>query len=199
MKRLATLLLLALLPIVATGQIRTGSDIESGNFAFGIDNYLLVSAASGGKAAFDFSTCGKAFKVIAEDGCVSVGETVLLEKYRPVLKVDKPLGIPAFAGKPDMVIGIHDFTSNRNPELVIALRDPLAGGLVAYVYGYEKDCWKALGEIAAFGPEIYDCRIFRQAITVEDGENLHTWTYRGGKFVFRSSNGSKDPSSLLSR
>ena len=193
------LVLLALMPFVAFGQIRTGSDVAAGNFAIGIDNYLHVSAASGGKAAFDFSTRGQAFKAIAEDGTISVGETCLLRHFAPTMTAEPALEIPAFTEKAEIIIGIHDFTGNREPELVVALRDRSTEGLVVYVYSFENEAWKAIGTIAAFGPEVRECRIFRQVITIEAGTNLYTWTYRGGKFVFRSSTGSKDPSSLLPR
>lgn len=198
MRRLS-LLLLTLLPLAAFGQIRTGSDITSGNFAIGIDNYLRLSSSSDGKAAFDFSWGGKAFKAIAEEGTVSVGESRLLVGYAPVAASDPKLEIPAFAGKPEMIIGIHDFSADKEPELVIALRDLASEGLVVYVFAYQNNSWKGIGTIAAFGPEVCECRIFRQVITIEAGGNLYTWTYRGGRFAFRSSTGSKDPASLLPR
>lgn len=195
MRYLASLLL-ALLPLAAFGQIRTGSDAAAGNFVIGIDNYLRITSATGGKAGFDFSTGGQAFKAIAEEGNVTVGDTALLDHFALALP-GRGLRIPAFGEAPEMIIGIHDFTADREPELVVALRDLPAEGLVVYIFSYEKGAWKVLGEIAAYGAGVRECRIFRQVVTIERGEGLHTWTYRGGKFDYRSNSGSKDPASLL--
>lgn len=167
--------------ILAHGQIRTSSDSANGNFVIGIDNYLKVSTASTGTAAFDFSTQGKAFKAIARDGSIFVLDK---ESETPVLE-----GIHAME---EIIIGIHDFTNDRQPELVIALR--IEDLLQVDVFQYDKDGeWDRIGEIRAGGEGVRECRIFRQVLTVERGKDLYTWTFRSGKFNFRSSDGSTDP------
>lgn len=167
--------------ILAHGQIRTGSDAASGNFVIGIDNYLKLSTASTGSAAFDFSTKGKAFKVITREGCVSVLES---GAKTPVSVLESSEGME------EMIIGIHDFTNDRQPELVVALR----GGesLMLDVLEYDgAGNWKSIGEISASGQGVSECRIFRQVVTVDCAKGLYTWTYRGGKFQFRGSDGSR--------
>lgn len=215
MRRLihTTLLLLAF-GTAASAQIRTSSDNENGNFVIGLENYLRFTASSTGTAGFDFSTKGKAFKALVKgqnvqisDGTTTVSVyddgALCLDPVRPALQIPG-IGIGSNGkamGTNEIVVGIHDFTNDKHPELVIALRD-ISGkgkhgdGLVVYVLTYD-GAWKSVGEIAAFGPDVEECRVFRQVITINDGKTMYTWTYRGSSFDFRASSGSTDPASAF--
>lgn len=215
-RRLLTLLLLGVCT-AAAAQIRTGSDAANGNFVIGLDNYLRFTATGSGSAGFDFSTKGKSFKALVKGQQIEIAETggattVVYANAAFQLAPARPsLGIPAVgvsaSGKPldsnGIVIGVHDFTNDREPELVVALRD-ISGsgahgnGLVVYVLEFKDGKWRSCGEIAAFGKGVEECRVFRQVITIEDGSNFYNWTYRGSGFDFRGNGKSSDPASAFS-
>lgn len=212
-----TLVFALLLGITATAQIRTGSDNANGNFVIGLDNYLRFTVSSAGTAGFDFSTHGKVFKAIVVGQSVEVtevggGQTAIYSDGRYRLAPARPsLSIPSlgvndtgrFLDTNEIVVGVHDFTNDREPELVVALRD-ISGkgahgnGLVVYVLEFQDGKWRSCGEIAAFGPDVEEARVFRQVITINEGENFYNWTYRGKAFDFRGNGKSTDPSSAFS-
>jgi hypothetical protein len=171
----------------AQAQIRTGADAAGGNFVIGLDNYLKVSTASAGAAAFDFSTQGKAFKLILREGALSVLES---GKGEP-----DTLLVLTGTDATELVAGIHDFTADRQPELLLALRGERSLRLL--VLDFRGGAWETIGEIAASGDGVCECRIFRQVVTIDSADGLYTWTWRGGAFRFRSSAGSDDPASAL--
>ena len=211
---LATALLLCL---TATAQIRTSNDSANGNFVIGLENYLRFTASSAGTAGFDFSTHGKVFKAIVVGQSVEVTEvggqqTAIYTDGRYRLAPARPsLSIPALGVNDsgqhletnEIVVGIHDFTNDREPELVVALRD-ISGkgahgnGLVVYVLEFKDGKWRSCGEIAAFGPDVEEARVFRQVITINAGSNFYNWTYRGSSFDFRGNGKAADPASACS-
>lgn len=91
------------------------------------------------------------------------------------------------------VIGAHDFTGDRSPELVVARRTD--NDLSVKVYGYVHDAWTCIGRAGSAAKGVRDIRVFRQALTIRNYETnaLYTWTWRGGQFEFKSSDGSGDP------
>lgn len=211
-----TVLLLLAVSAAASAQIRTSGDNADGNFVIGLDNYLRFSASGSGTAAFDFSTKGKAFKALVKGQSVRIAEgganvpvyddgALCIDPARPDLRIPG-IGLDAL-GRPmdsnEIIVGVHDFTNDHEPELVIALRD-VSGkgahgdGIVVYVLEYAGGAWKSLGEMAAFGEEVEECRVFRQVVTLSDGKKMYTWTYRGSAFDFRSNTGSSDPASAFS-
>lgn len=216
MRRL-TLAVALLLGIAAQAQIRTGSDSANGNFVIGLENYLRFTVSSAGTAGFDFSTHGKVFKAIVSGQSVEVTEvggaqTPIYADGRFRLAPARPsLSIPSLGvndtGKyletNEIVVGVHDFTNDREPELVVALRD-ISGkgahgnGLVVYVLEFKDGKWRSCGEIAAFGPDVVEARVFRQVITINEGDNFYNWTYRGSAFDFRGNGKSTDPSTAFS-
>lgn len=217
MRRLVSVLLLSLgLCMAASAQIRTSQDIANGNFVIGLDNYLRFTASTNGTAGFDFSTHGHTFKAIVKDQQIEVSETgstpvavyadgrLKLAPARPNLTIPA-LGVAENGRRLDsneIVVGIHDFTGDREPELVVALRDKSGkgangNGLVVYVLEFKDGKWRSCGEIAAFDANIEECRIFRQVITIDTVNNFYTWTYRGSSFGFRSKDGSNDPATAL--
>ena len=69
---------------------------------------------------------------------------------------------------------------------------------MVYVLEFQDGKWRSCGEIAAFGPDVEEARVFRQVITINEGENFYNWTYRGKAFDFRGNGKSTDPSSAFS-
>ena len=132
-----TLALALLLGIAAQAQIRTSSDSANGNFVIGLDNYLRFTVSSAGTAGFDFSTHGQVFKAIVVGQSVEISQvggaqTAIYSDGRYRLSPARPsLSIPAlgvndtgrFLDTNEIVVGVHDFTNDREPELVVALRD----------------------------------------------------------------------------
>ena len=158
MRKLIPLLLL--ICCTAQAQVRTYSDNASGTFVFGLDSYFY-----GESGTLDFSVGGASVKVSLADGSVRTGDE-LLE-----------------SGSGDTLIGIHDFTGDKAPELMVARRS--VGSVSAQIYSYASGTWVPIGRMDADGKEI---RVFRQVVSIRSGEVLNSWTWHGTQFDFKSSN-----------
>ena len=159
MRKLLLLLLIVLGPL-SGAQTRTFSDNAAGSFVFGLDSYFY-----GESGILDFSVGGTPVRASLSDGSVSV-DGALLE-----------------GGSGDTLIGIHDFTGDKAPELVVARRSSTS--VSAKIYTGSAGTWRPIGEIKADGKEI---RVFRQVLSIRSGEVLHSWTWHGSQFDYKSSN-----------
>ena len=165
MKRLLTIICL-LAGFTATAQMRTYSDNESKTFIIGLESYFF-----GESGTLDFSIDNADFKASLAYGAVSVNGTDLE------------------SGEGDTVIGIHDFTGNRAPDVVVARRRD--GGVYANVYSLSKGEWKLVGKIGS--PDAAEIRVFRQVLSIRSGNALRSWTWHGNKFDYKASDGSPEP------
>ena len=136
-------------------------------FIMGLDSYFY-----GPSGSLDFQVAGKDVAVSLSDGAVSVNGALLSE------------------GSPDTVIGLHDFTGNRQAELVVARRD--GSDLNVCVYSFSGGRWGLIGRMTAPGGK--EVRVFRQVISARCGEVLRSWTWHGAGFDHKASDGSPDPS-----
>lgn len=159
MKKLFVLLLL-LGCLGAHAQVRSYSDNASGTFIVGLDNYFY-----GVSGSLQFRTGGRDFAANVSGGNVQVNGTTLS------------------SGSGDTVIGIHDFTGDKEPELVIARRTP--AGVSATVYLLSGGNWKLVGQLSAANAT--EMRVFRQVISARSGDVLHSWTWHGNQFDYKSS------------
>ncbi len=167
MRKLLCILFAAALGISgARAQVRTYNDNTTNTFIFGLENYYY-----GVSGQMDFQAGGKTFQAVVS------GSQVLLD------------GSVLDSGSGDTVIGIHDFTGDREPDLVAARRD--GDMLSVVVYRYSSGEWTVAGRLNAPGKEI---RVFRQVVSIRDGEVLRSWTWHGNRFDFKASDGSADPS-----
>ena len=123
--------------------------------------------AEGGDAdcTLDFSLGEASVRVSLADGTVRAGDC-LLE-----------------SGNGDTLIGIHDFTGDKAPELVVARRN--SSSVWAKIYTCSAGTWRPIGEIKADGKEI---RVFRQVLSIRSGEVLHSWTWHDSQFDYKRSN-----------
>jgi hypothetical protein len=196
--RLITTAILAILACTAvSAQVRTGTDIDSKTFVIGLDSYVCGEGASVG-----FTALGKDFTASVSKDCVSIrpsgGDAMTV--YDGALTVNRknqyqvPVIVPG-----EYVVGYHDFTGDNSPELTIGVRDAGKGLVEIFVLQYDGTSWKSIGEIAAKGEGVSVIRIFRQAITVKNPKSgaLYTWTWHSGKFDFKASDGTSDPSVLF--
>ena len=158
MRKLIPLLLL--ICFTAQAQVRTYSDNASGTFVFGLDSYFY-----GESGTLDFSVGGVSVRASLADGTVRIGDR-LLE-----------------SGSGDTLIGIHDFTGNKAPELMVARRS--GGSVSAQIYSFTSGSWVPIGRMNADGQEI---RVFRQVVSIRSGEVLNSWTWHGSQFDFKKSN-----------
>ena len=158
MRKLIPLLLL--ICFGARAQVRTYSDNASGTFVFGLDSYFY-----GESGTLDFSLGEASVRVSLADGTVRAGDC-LLE-----------------SGNGDTLIGIHDFTGDKAPELVVARRNN--SSVWAKIYTCSAGTWRPIGEIRADGKEI---RVFRQVLSIRSGEVLHSWTWHDSQFDYKRSN-----------
>ena len=108
--------LLLLICFTAQAQVRTYSDNASGTFVFGLDSYFY-----GESGTLDFSVGGVSVKAFLADGTVRTGDS-LLE-----------------SGSGDTLIGIHDFTGDKAPELMVARRS--GNSVSAQIYTYASGTW----------------------------------------------------------
>ena len=102
------------------------------------------------------------------------------------------IGDRKLGGGGDVVIGIHDFTGNRVPEFVLAQRVGESIGI--WVYALNGSAWSPLKMMSVRGAK--EVRIFRQVISVRQGEALCSWTWHGDRFDYKASDGSPEPTSL---
>ena len=181
--------------------------LESG-YSFRAEN-----CGDAGKS-LSFSLSGKTFRLITlyfDGSAVSVAEnaagarTVLFSRGRPAVS-----GLSG--GEPDRIgfsgdieskaneycVGVHDFTGDSQPEIVIGVRANAGAGFAVYVFQYAGNSWKCIGNMTAKRHAIRSCRVFRQTVTMKDADSgvLYTWTYHGGTFDFLSSDNANDPSAL---
>ena len=166
MRKLLCILFAAALGLTgARAQVRTYNDNTTNTFIFGLENYYY-----GVSGQMDFQVGGKTFQAVVSGSQVQLDGAVL------------------DSGSGDTVIGIHDFTGDREPELVVARRD---GDLLSVVvYQYAAGQWAVADHLNAPGKEI---RVFRQVISIREGDVLRSWTWHGKKFDFKASDGSADP------
>ena len=171
MKRLLTTFSVFFLALAASAQIRTYSDIEARTFVIGLDSYFFGEAG-----ALDFNVSGKPFQARIDGADVRV-DGVLLE-----------------SGAGETLVGVHDFTGDNQPELVVARRD--GNALSLRVYQAAGGQWNLIGRIGASGEGITEARVFRQAFTIRNhaADALYTWTWHTSRFDFKASDGSPDPS-----
>ena len=165
MKKLITIICL-LAGLTAFAQMRTYSDNESKTFIVGLESYFY-----GESGTLDFSIDKADFRASLTSGTVSVND-VELE-----------------AGDGPTVIGIHDFTGNRAPDLVVARKKD--GGVYANVYTLADGQWKLVGKVGS--PEAAEIRVFRQVLSIRSGNALRSWTWHGNKFDYKASDGSAEP------
>lgn len=198
---LLTAALLTVLLIAAPAsfaQIRTGGDIDSGTFIMGLDNYFCGNAGG-----LNFTHGSDSYVVTLGGGVITVGaaedegEPQTVYDAGLVVPFITSINLPEISG--DFVVGVHDFTGDKAPELVIGVRNSSASGVEAYILKKTDDGWRSIGEIAVFGISGVECRIFRHAITVKNPAKgvLYTWTCHADKFDFKASDGTTDPSLLL--
>ena len=159
MKRLLFTLLGTVFCLVCAAQTRTYSDNASGTFVIGLDSYFYGRCGS-----LEFQAQGKTFLVTVDEGDVYVNDAALE------------------GGKGEVVVGIHDFTGNHIPELVVARRN---NSLVALsLYKLTGANWIPAASIDPVeGKEI---RVFRQVVSVRNGDQLHSWTWHGDRFDYKS-------------
>lgn len=175
MKRIWTIfLVIALLPVVAAAQTRTYGDIESKAFVIGLDQYYFGSSGS-----LTFKVAKTAYEARIEGGTVTV-------------KCPNAVESKLFEGEGDVIIGIHDFTGDKKPELVVACRRE--GALEAEIFQLGDDA-VSIGRIGAQKESVSEIRVFRQAITIKNHKAgaMYTWTWHKTQFDFKASDGSSDP------
>ena len=163
MKRFLHCLLLAglLTSLPAPAQIRTAADIDARAFVIGLDAYVY------GNGPLTWTADGRSFRAEAS------GNTVIL-----------PAATLSF-DTADLLLGIHDFTGDQTPELIVG--EKLPDGVKAHVLRWKEGAWKEIGAPALAGGT--ECRIFRQALTIKDPATgvLYTWTWHGNRFDYKSS------------
>lgn len=175
MKRIWIIFLaLVLLPFATAAQTRTYGDIESKAFVIGLDQYYFGSSGS-----LTFKVAKSFYEARINGGTVSIICPGAEEA-------------PLYEGEGDFIIGIHDFTGDKKPELVVAGR---RGGLLEAEIFQLGDSAESIGRIGADKEGVSEIRIFRQAITIKNHKSgaMYTWTWHKTKFDFKASDGSADP------
>ncbi|MBR5700044.1 MAG: hypothetical protein IKX37_03020 [Bacteroidales bacterium] len=195
MKKIALFFSALLAAVVCSAQLRTGSDIDSKTFVIGLDNYIVGEAGGLG-----FSIKNNAFKVEVLEETVSVAkgsQKVVL--YKDGLKVPAAYDYSMPVLKGDFVVGVHDFTDDTLPELVIAVRDDAGNGIIAFILQYKDNKWISIGEIGAVKGNVNEIRVFRQTLTIKNQKTgaLYTWTYKKNGFVFKASDKTASAANLL--
>ena len=195
MKKIALFFIAFLAAVVCSAQLRTGSDIDSKTFVIGLDNYIVGEAGGLG-----FSIKNNAFKVEVLEETVSVAkgsQKVVL--YKDGLKVPAAYDYSMPVLKGDFVVGVHDFTDDTLPELVIAVRDDAGNGIIAFILQYKDNKWISIGEIGAVKGNVNEIRVFRQTLTIKNQKTgaLYTWTYKKNGFVFKASDKTASAANLL--
>ena len=176
MKRLFTIILaFSALAITAGAQTRTYGDIESKAFVIGLDQYYF-----GDSGSLSFKVTKKPFEAKISGDLVTLAHASVVDTL-------------AVRPDTDFIVGIHDFTGDRVPDLVVASRS--GNRLVAEVYTLVNDETTLIGRIGAEGEGITDIRVFRQAITIKNHKKgaMYTWTWHKTVFDFKASDGSADP------
>lgn len=170
MKKIAALIMI-LSGAAAMAQVRSSGDIDTKAFVIGLDQ----SAAAGSN--LDFTVGGETATISVSATEVSVGSATLFNTT----------DTPADA----LMAGIHDFTGDSRPEIVVGYR---AGNVVgAEIWTLRQGEWTKIGSMNSSGSS--ECRIFRQALTIKNPSNgaLYSWTWHKDRFDFKASDGSSDP------
>ena len=162
--------LAAVTAITSSAQTRSLSDIESKAYVIGLDSYIYGSPGS-----LEFDLDGSTQTIRIDDSGVYVGSRKLNVT---------PGG--------EVLVGTHDFTGNRNPEVMVASRSE--SGVKADIFSLSGSSWSNVGSIGV--PGAREIRVFRQALTVKrpDTGAMCTWTWHSPKFDFKASDGSAEPS-----
>ena len=151
--------------VCATGQTRSYSSNASKTFVLGLDSYFF-----GEEGTLTFQAGGKNVEAALISGDVKLGGTLLS------------------SGEGDSIVGVHDFSGNGVPELMVARRE--GAMLNAEIYTLRSGEWKLVEKMAAEAKEI---RIFRQVVSIRSGDALLSWTWHGDKFDFKASDGRPKP------
>ena len=160
MKKLFFTLLAAFGCLLAAAQTRSYADNASGTFVVGLDSYFY-----GRTGTLEFRADGKVFQVTVDGGDVSVGSSAR----------DGAQG--------EVGVGVPEFTGNRVPDLVVARRNNSLVGLTLYTLSGGR--WVFAATIDPIqGKEI---RVFRQVVSIREGETLHSWTWHGNGFDYKRS------------
>ena len=118
----------------------------------------LDSYFYGRTGSLEFEADGKTFLATVEGGDVYVN------------------GTPLEGGRGEVVTG------NRIPELAVARRND--SWVALSLYKLAAGDWIPAGHIDPVdGKEI---RVFRQVVSVRDGDTLHSWTWHGNGFDYKS-------------
>ena len=170
MKRIFSILALLFMAFTLGAQTRTYTDNASKTFIVGLDSYFY-----GNSGSLDFRAGGSSWQAVVNGPKVDVGGTVLDD------------------GNGEVVVGVHDFTGDRDFELVVARKD--GDVLTATVYTLSSGEWARIGRVGLSGGEAQDFRVFRQVVSVRDHSTgiLHSWTFHAGRFDYRGSDGGSDP------
>ena len=179
MKHFWTILFALLaLSFAAAAQTRTYGDIEQKAFVIGLDQYYFGSSGS-----LTFKIAKNAYVARIEGNKVSVSGASMPESV-------------ICDAEGDYIIGIHDFTGDKKPELVIACRK--AGSLEAEIFQLDGKP-ASIGRIGAAGEGITEIRVFRQALTIKNHKAgaMYTWTWHKKAFDFKASDGSADPTPAI--
>lgn len=163
-----------LLPLAAAAQTRTYGDIESKAFVIGLDQYYFGSSGS-----LTFKVDKTVYEARIDGGAVTV-KCPGAEESR------------LYDGEGDIIIGIHDFTGDRKPELVVACHRE--GFLEAEIFQLD-DAAVSIGRIGAEKDSVSEIRVFRQALTIKNHRAgaMYSWTWHNTQFDFKASDGSADP------
>lgn len=170
MKRVIFIILLLMFAkFGAKAQTRGYSDNASGTFVVGLDSYFY-----GASGSLDFELGGTTHQASVSNGAVSVDGELL----------------PGENADTETVIGVHDFTGNRIPELLVGRRTPNSVG--ATVYSFKDKRWQPVGQMLIQGGQ--EIRVFRQVVSIRRDGVLCSWTWHGNKFDYKASDGSPEPS-----
>lgn len=185
------------------------------NFIEGLESAQAYQAAGSDGLSYDFTVGGQAYKlvllyyqssVLAALQCPNGQRSVLYTEGQPAHKASCSVSKVqvGFDGKTEQKtntysVGVHDFTDDGQPELVLAVRNEAKTEVAIYIFKIGKNDYVSLGEMVYTGSEIRSCRVFRQTVTIKEAASstLYTWTQHGSSFDFRASNGSTDPSSIV--
>ena len=146
---------------MAVAQVRTAGDIDAKAFVIGLDAYSYRNGP------LEFTSSGRGFRAEATGSTVAVSGAAL------AYETD------------DLLVGIHDFTGDNEPELVVG--EKLPAGVKIHVLVLRSGAWQEAGAWSIPGGT--ECRIFRQALTIKDPATgvLHSWTWHGDRFDYKSS------------
>ena len=170
MKRLFGIFSLLLATFAGFSQTRSYTDNQTDTFIIGLDSYFY-----GENGSLGFSVRSKDARAVIS------GNNVLVD------------GAVLESGAGAVIIGTHDFTGDRQVELVVARRD--ANSISANIYQFTGGEWSVIGRIGAADSGAREIRVFRQAFTIRNKRTdaLYTWTWHAPKFDFKSSDGISDP------